>query len=92
MLRAGLFCFAGSKRWWNSLTYCRPWTAKDVSTNGTYLNGKRLPRPPYKNPSEARHDKRDRSLTCQQSSEDARVRLFHGDELLFKRLPQGPVG
>ncbi|CAE7498789.1 Prdx6 [Symbiodinium natans] len=39
---------------------------QDVSTNGTYLNGKRLPRPPYKNPS------------------DARVRLFHGDELLFK--------
>ncbi|CAJ1364315.1 unnamed protein product [Effrenium voratum] len=39
---------------------------QDVSTNGTYLNGKRLPRPPFKNPS------------------DARVRLFHGDELLFK--------
>ena len=39
---------------------------QDVSTNGTYLNGKRLPRPPFKNPA------------------DARVRLFHGDELLFK--------
>eukprot|EP00933_Yihiella_yeosuensis_P023566 TRINITY_DN18354_c0_g2_i4.p1 TRINITY_DN18354_c0_g2~~TRINITY_DN18354_c0_g2_i4.p1 ORF type:complete len:632 (-),score=175.09 TRINITY_DN18354_c0_g2_i4:192-2087(-) len=39
---------------------------QDLSTNGTYLNGKRLPRPPYKNPS------------------DARLRLFHGDELLFK--------
>jgi len=39
---------------------------QDVSTNGTYLNGKRLPRPPYKH------------------SSDARVRLFHGDELLFK--------
>lgn len=39
---------------------------QDVSTNGTYLNGKRKPRPPFKNPA------------------DARVRLFHGDELLFK--------
>eukprot|EP00931_Biecheleriopsis_adriatica_P027500 TRINITY_DN16540_c0_g1_i1.p1 TRINITY_DN16540_c0_g1~~TRINITY_DN16540_c0_g1_i1.p1 ORF type:complete len:555 (-),score=118.65 TRINITY_DN16540_c0_g1_i1:91-1755(-) len=39
---------------------------QDLSTNGTYLNGKRLPRPPYKNPT------------------DARVRLFHGDELMFK--------
>jgi len=39
---------------------------QDLSTNGTYLNGKRLPRPPYKNP------------------QDARVRLFHGDELLFR--------
>lgn len=39
---------------------------QDLSTNGTYLNGKRLPRPPYKNP------------------QDARVRLFHGDELFFR--------
>lgn len=39
---------------------------QDLSTNGTYLNGKRLPRPPYKHP------------------QDARVRLFHGDEMLFK--------
>jgi len=39
---------------------------QDLSTNGTYLNGKRLPRPPYKTPT------------------DARVRIFHGDELLFK--------
>merc|ERR1719421_113440 len=27
---------------------------QDLSTNGTYLNGKRLPRPPYKNPQDAR--------------------------------------
>lgn len=39
---------------------------QDLSTNGTYLNGKRLPRPPYK------------------KVEDARVRLFHGDELFFR--------
>lgn len=39
---------------------------QDLSTNGTFLNGKRLPRPPYRNP------------------QDARVRLFHGDELFFK--------
>jgi len=39
---------------------------QDLSTNGTYFNGKRLPRPPYKNP------------------QDARVRVFHGDELFFK--------
>jgi len=39
---------------------------QDLSTNGTFLNGKRLPRPPYKNPQEAR------------------VRLFHGDELFFR--------
>jgi len=39
---------------------------QDLSTNGTYFNGKRLPRPPYKNP------------------QDARVRVFHGDELLFR--------
>lgn len=39
---------------------------QDLSTNGTYLNGKRLPRPPYKN------------------IQDARVRLFHGDELFFR--------
>ena len=26
--------------------------AQDVSTNGTYLNGKRLPRPPFKNPAD----------------------------------------
>lgn len=39
---------------------------QDLSTNGTYLNGKRLPRPPYKNP------------------QDARVRLFHGDEMFFR--------
>merc|ERR1712151_1372183 len=39
---------------------------QDLSTNGTYLNGKKLPRPPYKNP------------------QDARVRLFHGDELYFR--------
>jgi len=39
---------------------------QDLSTNGTFLNSKRLPRPPYKNP------------------QDARVRLFHGDELFFR--------
>jgi len=39
---------------------------QDLSTNGTYFNGKRLPRPPYKNP------------------QDARVRVFHGDELFFR--------
>jgi len=39
---------------------------QDLSTNGTYLNSKRLPRPPYKNPT------------------DARVRVFHGDELFFR--------
>lgn len=39
---------------------------QDLSTNGTYLNGKRLPRPPYKKP------------------QDARVRIFHGDELFFR--------
>lgn len=39
---------------------------QDLSTNGTYLNGKRLPRPPYKN------------------IQDARVRVFHGDELFFR--------
>lgn len=39
---------------------------QDLSTNGTYLNGKRLPRPPYKNP------------------QDARVRIFHGDEVFFR--------
>lgn len=39
---------------------------QDLSTNGTYFNGKRLPRPPYKRP------------------QDARVRVFHGDELFFK--------
>ena len=27
--------------------------AEDVSTNGTYLNGKRLPRPPFKNPADS---------------------------------------
>jgi len=39
---------------------------QDLSTNGTYLNSKRLPRPPYKNPQEAR------------------VRLFHGDDIFFR--------
>eukprot|EP00929_Paragymnodinium_shiwhaense_P107318 TRINITY_DN73409_c0_g1_i1.p1 TRINITY_DN73409_c0_g1~~TRINITY_DN73409_c0_g1_i1.p1 ORF type:complete len:629 (+),score=194.12 TRINITY_DN73409_c0_g1_i1:79-1887(+) len=39
---------------------------QDLSTNGTFLNGKRLPRPPYKHP------------------QDARIRVFHGDELMFK--------
>jgi len=39
---------------------------QDLSTNGSYFNGKRLPRPPYKN------------------QQDARVRVFHGDELFFR--------
>lgn len=39
---------------------------QDMSTNGTWLNGRRLPRPPFRNPM------------------DARVRLFHGDELMFR--------
>lgn len=43
---------------------------QDLSTNGTYLNNKRLPRPPYKN------------------LHDARVRLFHGDELFFRLRSQ----
>ena len=38
--RADVYCF----------NFCA--AAEDVSTNGTYLNGKRLPRPPYKNPSD----------------------------------------
>lgn len=44
---------------------------QDLSTNGTYFNGKRLPRPPYKNP------------------QDARVRVFHGDELFFRPASLG---
>eukprot|EP00928_Gymnodinium_smaydae_P053333 TRINITY_DN37345_c0_g1_i1.p1 TRINITY_DN37345_c0_g1~~TRINITY_DN37345_c0_g1_i1.p1 ORF type:complete len:616 (+),score=135.90 TRINITY_DN37345_c0_g1_i1:63-1910(+) len=44
---------------------------QDLSTNGTYLNGKRLPKPPFKNP------------------QDARVRLFHGDELFFRLRSEG---
>merc|ERR1719191_540150 len=47
---------------------------QDLSTNGTFLNGKRLPRPPFKNP------------------QDARVRLFHGDELLFRLRSEGAGG
>ncbi|CAE7191138.1 unnamed protein product, partial [Symbiodinium pilosum] len=42
-----------------------------MSTNGTRLNGKRLPRPPYKHPM------------------DARVRIFHGDELVLAITPEG---
>eukprot|EP00913_Durusdinium_trenchii_P024931 g23399.t1 len=44
---------------------------QDMSTNGTRLNGKRLPRPPYKHPM------------------DARVRIFHGDELVLAITPDG---
>jgi len=44
---------------------------QDMSTNGTRLNGKRLPRPPYKHPM------------------DARVRIFHGDELVLAITPEG---
>lgn len=44
---------------------------QDMSTNGTRLNGKRLPRPPYKHPM------------------DARVRIFHGDELVLSLTPEG---
>lgn len=39
---------------------------QDMSRNGTYLNGKRLPRPPFKN------------------KQDARARVLHGDELMFR--------
>ncbi|CAJ1336298.1 unnamed protein product [Effrenium voratum] len=42
-----------------------------MSTNGTRLNGKRLPRPPFKHPM------------------DARVRIFHGDELVLAITPDG---
>jgi len=44
---------------------------QDMSTNGTRLNGKRLPRPPFKHPM------------------DARVRIFHGDELVLAITPDG---
>ncbi|CAE7853493.1 unnamed protein product [Symbiodinium microadriaticum] len=48
-----------------------PCYIQDMSTNGTRLNGKRLPRPPYKHPM------------------DARVRIFHGDELVLSLTPEG---
>lgn len=44
---------------------------QDMSTNGARLNGKRLPRPPFRNPV------------------DARVRLFHGDDLVLAIAPDG---
>eukprot|EP00435_Cladocopium_sp_Y103_P040379 s462_g11.t1 len=53
------------------LKACGECYVQDMSTNGTRLNGKRLPRPPYKHPM------------------DARVRIFHGDELVLAITPEG---
>lgn len=39
---------------------------QDVSTNGTYLNGKRLPRPPFKNPADWAHLRVQRVVCCSQ--------------------------
>ncbi len=39
---------------------------QDVSTNGTYLNGKRLPRPPFKNPADWAHLRVRRVVCCLQ--------------------------